>query len=78
MPDVREAFPDIETLDIGALHERRNTVLARANGNYETLDDDSLAELLQISRTLRRKAAAPGGPGKARKTKTPATVEDLA
>lgn len=78
MPEVRDSFPDLENLDIGALHERRNNILASANGDFEKLPDEPLAELLQIGRVLRRKAAAPGGPGKARKSKAPATLSDLA
>lgn len=78
MPDVREQFPEIEKMEVGALHERRTEILASAKGSYDTLDDDSLAQLLQISRTLRRKAAAPGGPGKPKKSKEPASLDELA
>jgi hypothetical protein len=78
MPEVREHFPDIENMDLGMLHEKRAEIMSRANGNYETLDDDSLAELLQIGRTLRRKAASPGGVGKTKKPKVETSLDDLA
>lgn len=79
MPDVREFFPDIENLDVGSLHEKRAEIIARApDGDTNRLDDDSLAELLQIGRTLRRKAASPGGVGRAKKPKSETTLGDLA
>lgn len=79
MPEVRDHFPDIEHMDIGALYERRAEVIARApDGDTNRLDDDSLAELLQIGRTLRRKAASPGGVGRSKKPKTESTLADLA
>lgn len=79
MPDVREFFPDIENLDIGSLHEKRAEIIARApDGDTNRLDDDSLAELLQIGRTLRRKAASPGGVGRSKKPKAETTLGDLA
>ena len=80
MPDVREHFPDIELLDVGSLHQRRNDIIARApNGDTNQLDDDSLAELLQVGRTLRRKAASPGGVGRAKKApKAEVSLDDLA
>lgn len=78
MPEVREHFPDIENMEVGMLHEKRAEIMSRANGNFEALDDDSLAELLQIGRTLRRKAASPGGVGRAKKPKQETTLDDIA
>jgi hypothetical protein len=80
MPDVREHFPDIELMDVGALYEKRAEIIARApGGNTNHLDDDSLAELLQIGRTLRRKAASSSGVGRAKKSpKAETTLDDLA
>lgn len=80
MPDVREHFPEIEKMEVGALHEKRAEIIARSpNGDTNRLDDDSLAELLQIGRTLRRKAAAPGGVGRTKRApKAETTLDDIA
>lgn len=78
MTEVRDHFPDLDNLDVVQLHTRRDEILARAMGNYDSLDDDSLAELLQVTRCLRRKAASSGGAPKTRKPKTTATLDDLA
>lgn len=79
MPEVRDHFPDMDSFDIGMLHEKRAGIIARApDGDTMRLDDDSLAELLMIGRALRRKAASPGGVGKTKKPKHETTLDELA
>lgn len=76
MTTLAEHFPEVETMDIGALHECRNAIISSApGGDTNNLDDESLAKLLAIGRALRKKAAVQGGAGRAKKQ--PATLDDL-
>lgn len=79
MTEARDHFPELDGLDVSALHLRRDEIIRSANGNYKDLSDDSLSELLQITRNLRKKAAAPGsGKSGGRTKKSSATIDDLA
>ncbi len=81
MTEVRDIYPEIEKLELHELHAKKDSILARGAGNYKDLDDDSLAELVAVTRALRKRAAAPGtgGPRKPRaSTKKVASLEDLA
>lgn len=66
MPEVREYFPEIEALDMSGLHLRKSAILGPytpTDGtpiDYKKLSDDTLAELLAISRAMRKKAAVSG------------------
>lgn len=80
MPEVRDYFPHLDALDISGLHLRKAEILAPVDGNHMKLPDDSLAELLAISRALRKKAAVSGGGRKkaaGASTKKETTLEDL-
>jgi hypothetical protein len=75
--EVRDHFPEIDGLSIDALHSLREEMHGRCAGNWSSLSDEDLARLVQITRCLRKKAAAPGGAPRATKKKEPATLDDL-
>lgn len=77
MPDIRDVYADIETLELPALHARREAIIQSApkiagtnEPNYDALEDEPLAELLAINRALRKKIAANTG-GTRRASSTP-------
>lgn len=80
MPEVREYFPEFDTMEVHELHARREAIKDAAGGNYSALSDDLLAEHLALTRALRKKAAAPGGGGgrKSAKPKEKPSLESLA
>lgn len=81
MPEVREYFPEIDAMDVVALHARRQALLDPVKGNYKDLADDVLAEVFAVTRALRKKAAAPGTGGGRKKASGPKqkpTLESLA
>ena len=58
MPEIRDYYTHVKELDIPGLHQRKNELLAgRAPGEFRQLDDEALAELLAITRELRKRAA---------------------
>ena len=76
-----EYFPDVEKMEVGALHTRREEILAECGGvgKMATAPDHLLAELIAVNRALRRKAAAPGGGGKKKAAPRPtASIDSLA
>lgn len=87
MPDIRDVFAEVETLDLQQLHAKREEILTSApEGDVQKLSDDSLSELCAINRALRRKVAANAGerkraaaaPKAPRAKKAPTDLEDLA
>ena len=75
-----EIYAEMEKLDITALHARKASIEEEARGNFRSLEDAKLIELLAITRALRKKAAAPssrGGRAK-RAPKEKASIESLA
>lgn len=77
--ELTDQFADLEKLDVSQLHVRREQIRAEFSENYNKMPDDKLTELLAITRLLRKKAAAPGGAGKSKKSpKGPTSLEDLA
>lgn len=79
MPEIRDYYVYVKDLDIAALHQRKNDLLAgKLPGEYRDLDDDALAELLAITRELRKRAAvSPKRANGGRKPKTPKDKESL-
>ena len=70
MPEVRDYYSYVRELDIGALHVRRNELRSQSGGVFSSLPDESLAELLAVTRELRKRAAiAPKRTAPARKLK---------
>ncbi|HEY0723360.1 MAG TPA: hypothetical protein VGD41_05135 [Pyrinomonadaceae bacterium] len=57
MPEIRDYYIHVRDLDIPALHNRRNELLASGQGSFASLPDESLAELLAVTRELRKRAA---------------------
>lgn len=57
MPEIRDYYSHVRDLDIPALHSRRNELLATGNGAFTSLSDENLAELLAVTRELRKRAA---------------------
>ncbi len=80
MPEVNEIYSEYGAMELGLLHEARNSILSRVtDGDYKKLDDDSLSRLLAIGRALRVKTAHSNSGSKkgARAPKTPTATEDL-
>lgn len=85
MTEIRDYFPSLDALDVPALHARRDELLTLQTnyaegatvGDYTKLLDEPLAELLAVSRALRKKAAI-GTKRKSTKTKEPASLDSLA
>ncbi len=87
MTEVKDYYPELDKLEIFQLHARRDALLTGAEfyvdeipasvGDYNKLKDEPLAELLAISRALRKKAAV-GTKRKASKAKEPASLDSLA
>jgi hypothetical protein len=72
MPEVREAF-NFDELSFDDLHHK---LMRLSNeGKSRRLEDDELAELIQLSRTLRRRSGGP--PKAAKKKKGPVSDDDL-
>lgn len=79
--EVRDIYAETDKLELHQLHARKVEILETVGGNHRDLSDDLLAELVAITRALRKKAATPGRSGTPRKPKTPkqpASLEDLA
>jgi len=57
MPEIRDYYAHVKDLDVPALHNRRNELLAAGNGAFASLPEESLAELLAVTRELRKRAA---------------------
>lgn len=70
MVEVRQAF-NFDDLSFDDLHHR--LMKLSSEGKTRTLEDEELAELIQLSRTLRRRT---GGPPKAPKKKKSSVVTD--
>jgi hypothetical protein len=80
MPEVNDIFTEYGAMELGALHEARNSILSKVpDGNYKQLDDESLSRLLAIGRALRVKTAHSNSGSKkgARAPKTPTATDDL-
>lgn len=60
MTEIREAFPEIDSLEIFELEALRVKLLSPAQGDWKNLDDESLTRLWKITRALRKKAAHSG------------------
>ena len=86
MTEVRDYFTELESLDVPALHARRDELLTSAQhyeqdatvGDYTKLLDEPLAELLAISRALRKKAAIGTKRKTAKPSKESAALDSLA
>lgn len=85
MTEIRDYFPHLDALDVPALHARRDELLTtpshfqdNAIGDYSKLLDEPLAELLAVSRALRKKAAIGTKRKSAKASKEPATLDSLA
>lgn len=79
--EVRDIYAETDKLELHELHARKAAILDAVAGQYRDLPDESLAELVAITRALRKKAAAPGRtstPRRPKAAKQPATLEDLA
>lgn len=72
--EVRQAF-NFDDLSFDDLHHR---LMKLSNeGKSRRLEDEELAELIQLSRTLRRRSGGPPKTKKAPKKKGPITDDDL-
>ena len=85
MTEIRDYFPRLDELDVVALHARRDELLTlptnyqdSAVGDYTKLLDEPLAELLAVSRALRKKAAIGPKRKSAKAAKELATLDSLA
>lgn len=73
MPEVNEVYSETDQLDIAGLHARREELLAACpEADYTNLSDDSLTELLAITRSLRRRSA----PSTRKKSASPPPPQD--
>lgn len=72
MPEIRDYYSHVKDMDLPALHGRRNEIMAgKSPGEFRTLDDESLAELLAITRELRKRAVvSPTRTARKKKTRT--------
>lgn len=78
MPEISEHFSHLEDLEVHELQARREELKNSApEGNFENLDEESLAELLQITRLLRKKAAVGKRKAKASAVKNADTIDDI-
>lgn len=76
MPEIRDYYAYVKTLDVPALDARRNELMASSpTGQYRDLPDEALAELLAISRERRKRAAV--SPKRANGRKPKADKESL-
>lgn len=76
-PEIQDPYAALDALDVSTLHLKREQI--RAEYPDFNLPDDKLAELIAITRLLRKKLVASGGaPRKAKGPKGPTTLEDLA
>jgi hypothetical protein len=58
MPEIRDYYSHVKDMDITQLHQRRNELVSTApSGQYRDLEDEALAELLAITREMRKRAA---------------------
>lgn len=71
MVEVRQAF-NFDELSFDDLHHR--LMKLSGEGKTRTLEDEELAELIQLSRTLRRRSGGP--PKTAKKAKKAAVTDD--
>lgn len=73
-----EYFPHLDTMEVGALHQRREEILVKAGGvgNMANAPDNLLAELIAVNRQLRKKAAVSGGGRKKSVSPRPASSID--
>lgn len=86
MTEIRDYFPHLDALDVPALHARRDELLTlpahyeagATVGDYTKLRDEPLAELLAVSRALRKKAAIGTKRKSAKQPKEGATLDSLA
>lgn len=76
-----EYFPEVEKMEAGALHQRREEILQEAGGVHKMSEapDHLLAELIAVNRRLRKLAAAPSGGGRKKASPRPtASIDSLA
>lgn len=83
MTEIREAFPEIDDMDVQQLQLLQSQLLRDANGDWKSLGDEELTKLWKITRALRRRAGhtarkKTNGTGGGRKKKAPTTLDDLA
>lgn len=77
MPEIRDYYLHVKDMDLASLHTRRNEIVSSVPaGQYRDLGDEALAELLAISREMRKRAAV-GTKRTAKKSKAPADKESL-
>lgn len=70
MTEVRDLYPEMDAKDLPWLHNRLEELKGSA-ANYKELSDDALYEIMAITRSLRKRASAPGSGGPRKKSTTP-------
>lgn len=81
MTELREAFPEIDDMDVVQLQAEHARLIRDANGDWKSLDDEALAKLLKITRAIRRKIPHSGKgrkPAAVKKEKKSTTLDDIA
>lgn len=87
MSEIRDIYLEAAALDPTSIHIRMEELRTSPEsfsdgtiGDYRKMTDAALEEMLALTRALRRKAAAPGGPGAKKRSaaKPRASLEDLA
>lgn len=79
MTEIHAAFPELDSMDLMELQRLEVEITASANGDWQSLDDVSLAKLWRVMIAIRRKAAHSNSARKsngAKKTKTPRIDSD--
>lgn len=78
MPEIRDYYSHVKDMDIVDLHTRRNEIVSSVpSGQYRDLSDEALAELLAISREMRKRAAVGTKRNVGKKSKPPTDKESL-
>lgn len=75
-----EYFPHLDTMEVGALHQRREEILEKAGGVGKMAEapTELLAELIAVNRQLRKKAAVSGGGRKKAAPRPQVSIDSLA
>lgn len=69
---------ELDGLSPSDLEARRRSIIQKAAGDYNNLDDDDLARLAYVTSTLRKRASGPPKTPKVAGAKKPkATLDDL-
>jgi len=78
MPSPREELEArLAAMTPAELEQRRRTIVASANGSYESLSTEDLQELSFVVSTLRRRNAGPPKTARVAGTKAKPSIDDL-